>query len=103
MDYLRQFKNLRRISITPWANADRAAEAIHGDYVLSYKSNPAFVASEIFDPKPVQDEIKHVLSACKRTNTPCEIILKDISTVRNHPENLNKWMNTVNEVIDKYF
>lgn len=103
IDMLRKFKNLRRISITPWANVDRAAEAIHGDYVFSYKANPAYVASENFDPQPVQKEIKHVLEVCKRTNTPCEIILKDISTVKNRPENLSKWMQTVNNVIDSNF
>ena len=103
IDKLRRFKNLRRISITAWANVDEAAEKIGRDYVLSYKPNPAFVASPVFDPEPVKAEIKGVLKACIRYGTPCEFILKDISTTSNRPENLTRWVDTVNGVIDEYF
>ncbi len=91
IDRLRPFENLRKISITPWANVDRAAESIGGDYVLSYKPNPAFVAVDTFDEEPVRREIARVLAACKRSGCTCELILKDISTVRNHPGNLVLW------------
>ena len=91
VDRLRQFPNLRKISITPWANVDRAADAIGSDYVLSYKPNPAFVAVDAFDEEPVRKEISRALRACRRNGTTCELILKDISSVRNHPENLVLW------------
>ena len=91
IDRLRQFPNLRKISITPWANVDRAADAIGRDYVLSYKPNPAFVAVDTFDEEPVRKEISRVLAACKRNGTTCELVLKDISSVRNHPGNLVLW------------
>lgn len=103
VDKLRRFKNLRRISITAWANKDAAAEKIGKDYVLSYKSNPAFVALPDFDPAPVIEETRHVLEACKRNGTPCEFILKDISTTAGKYENITKWVETVNSVIDEYF
>lgn len=103
IEMLRRFKNLRRISVTPWADADMAAEKIGGDYVFSYKSNPAYVAQRNFDPAPVITETERVLKACHRNNTPCEFILKDISSVSNNPDNLTQWVNTVNSVIDRYF
>ena len=92
---LRQFPNLRKVSITPWADVDRAADGIGGDYVLSYKPNPAAVAGSSFDPEAVKTEISRVLAACRRNGTTCELILKDISTVHNKPGNLIQWEQTV--------
>jgi hypothetical protein len=100
---LRKMKNLRKISITPWADVDRAADSIGGDYVLSYKPNPAFVAVDHFDPEPVRKEISKVLAACKRNGTTCELILKDISSVHNHPQSLFEWERTAMDQISKEF
>ncbi len=102
IDNLRRFKNLRRISITPWADPDIAAEKIGSDYVFSCKTNPAFVAEKHFDPEPVRAEVRRVMAACKRNDTPCEFVLKDISTISGNPENLTRWVQTVNETIDEF-
>ena len=100
--YLRnRFKNLRRISITPWADVDVAADEIGADYVLSYKCNPAFVAGGHLDEAPARAEVKRVLAACNRNHTPCEFILKDISTVNKRPQALAEWVNMVNDAIDR--
>ncbi len=40
----RRFANLRKISITPWADPDVAARSIGRDFVLAAKPNPAFVS-----------------------------------------------------------
>lgn len=103
VDNLRQFQNLRRISVTTWADVDGAAEKIGGDYVMSYKPNPAFVAGKIFHPAPVEAELTRVMEASKRNGTPVEFILKDISTVSASPSHLTEWVNTANTVIDRYF
>ncbi|MCL2519052.1 MAG: hypothetical protein FWF15_10865 [Oscillospiraceae bacterium] len=103
IDKLRQFGNLRRISITPWANVESAAEQIGNDYIFSYKPNPAFVASPTFDPEPVIEEVERVIKACLKNNTPIEFVLKDISTISGNYNNLTQWVETVNGVIDRYY
>ncbi len=104
VDILRKrFKNLRKISITPWANPERAAENIGGDFVLAAKPNPAFVASSIFRPEPVRQEIARYCEACQRHGTTLEFVLKDISTIANNPGNLTEWAATVDEVISQYY
>lgn len=104
IDILRKrFKNLRKISITPWADPERAAANIGADYVLAGKPNPAFVGSSTFAPGPVEEEIARYLEACRKHGTPCEFVLKDISTVANNPENLTRWADTVRGVVDRYF
>jgi hypothetical protein len=104
IDILRKrFKNLRKISITPWADPERAAENMGRDFVMAAKPNPAFVASSKFNPEPVKQEIERYCEACKKNGTTLEFVLKDISTVSNNPANLTQWAETVNSVIDKYY
>ena len=96
-----RFGNLRRISITPWANPEAAAEQIGKDYVLSYKCNPAYVGRGELDVNSARAEVERVIDACSRNHTPCEFILKDISTVNKKPEVLGEWVAMVNDVIDR--
>jgi hypothetical protein len=104
IDILRKrFKNLRKISITPWADPQRAAENIGRDYVMAAKPNPAFVASPRFNPEPVKEEIARYCKACREHGTTLEFVLKDISTIANNPENLTQWAETVNATIDRYY
>ena len=104
IDILRKrFKNLRKISITPWANPEIAAHNIGSDYVLAAKPHPAFVGSPTFEPEPVEQEIRRFLDACKKYGTTCEFVLKDISTIANNPDNLTKWCDTAKNVIDQYY
>ena len=99
----RRFANLRKVSITPWADPEVAARSMGGDYVMAAKPNPAFVGGPTFDPEPVQQEIRRYLDACRRHGTTCEFVLKDVSTIANLPENLTEWAQTVDGVIDQYF
>jgi len=99
----KRFPNLRKVSITPWANAMRAAENMGQDLVMAAKPNPAFVASPRFHPEPVEEEMVRYLDACKEHGTPCEFVIKDISTIANTPHNLTLWAETVEAVIDRYY
>jgi hypothetical protein len=104
IDILRKrFKNLRKISITPWADPQRAAQQIGSDYVLAAKPNPAFVAMPQFHPEPVEQEIARYCEACTEHGTTLEFVLKDVSTIANDPQNLTAWAATVEGVIDRYY
>ena len=104
IDLLRnRFANLRKVSITPWADPVVAADQIGSDFVLAGKPNPAFVNSRSFNPAPVREEMNRFMEACKRNGTTCEFVLKDISTIANRTENLTRWIETVEEVVDNYY
>jgi len=104
IDILRKrFSNLRKVSITPWADPERAAQAMGKDLVMAAKPNPANVSSSTFNPAPVVEEMTGYLEACKRHGTPCEFVLKDISTIANNPDTLTQWLRTAEEVVDRYF
>ncbi len=91
MNEVRMIPNVRKVSMSPWVNEERGAEAIGGDFVYSRKPNPAFLAESTFEPEHVRADLLATREACAKHHCPLEIILKDISTVRYHPERLDQW------------
>lgn len=102
MDIVEKIPNLRKISITPWANVDVAAEAINKKYVLSSKPNPAAVSVAKLDKENLRREIGSILNACRRNNCSCDIVLKDISTCGRRPENIFEWEQIVMDMVKNY-
>lgn len=99
MDIVAKIPNLRKVSITPWADVNVAAEAIGRKYVLSSKPNPASVAVDRLDHAAVRKELRTILDACKRNHCSCDIVLKDISTCNGRPENIFEWEKIAMEMV----
>ncbi|MDT8389151.1 MAG: hypothetical protein RRC34_01415 [Lentisphaeria bacterium] len=99
INIVRQIRNVRKISISPWADKEIAAANIHGDYVFSAKPNPAHVAMGSFDADLVRRDLTETVDTCRRHNTPCELILKDVSTVRGAPSRLSEWEKIAMDVV----
>ncbi len=91
IDVIRRIPNVRKISISPWAKVDVAADRIGGDYVMSRKPSPTPLAMDAFDPEGTSRDVRRTIDECRRTGTPLEIILKDISTLRYEPQRLWEW------------
>jgi len=85
----RNLPRLRKISMSPWVNVERGAQAIGQDYVFSYKPNPAVLAGDVWNPEQVRRDLRHLLEVTRGCHV--EIILKDISTVRYQPRRLWEW------------
>jgi hypothetical protein len=99
IDIVERIPNLRKISVTPWANVNIAAEAIGRKYVLSAKPNPASVAVPFLDKANLRREIGAILDAVRRNNCSCDIVLKDVSSCHRNPANLFEWEKTVMEMV----
>jgi hypothetical protein len=96
---VRMIPNVRKISMSPWANQERGAAKIGSDFVFSRKPNPAFVAMERFDPEVVRADLIATRTVCEKHGCPLEFILKDISTVRHQPQRLSAWARIAMEVV----
>lgn len=96
MEQLRRIKNLRKISISPFADLRRAEEAIADEYVISYKPSPSILAGRGWDGEAVRKELKENISVIKDRNV--EMIMKDISTVKYRPERLWEWVQIAAEI-----
>ena len=99
IDILRKIPNLRKISMSPWVNEARGAEALGRDFVYSRKPNPAFLAWTDFDDDIIRKDLKATIDTCKKFGCPCELILKDISTVNYRPERLWRWAEIATELV----
>lgn len=96
---VRRIPNVRKISMSPWADVEVGAEAIGGDYVVSYKPNPALVARQSWHPRAMEDDLRRVVEICRRAGSPLEITLKDISTVAYKPQRLWEWADIAARVV----
>jgi len=83
--------NVRKVSISPWAKTERAAEAIGPDFVYSRKPNPAMVAMDAWVPAMAERDFDEVLAATRANGCPVEFTLKDISTCRTDARRLWEW------------
>jgi hypothetical protein len=100
LDILKRIPNLRKISVSPWANLDTVIRDAGERYVLSIKPSPAIFAEERWDPEGARHILRNVL---KKTRGAChvELIMKDISTVVYHPERLWEWEKIAMEVVQE--
>ena len=100
MAEVRMIPNVRKISMSPWANEERGAAAIGGDFVYSRKPSPAFLAPDNFHPDQVRADLLATRRVCDKHGCPLEFILKDISTVHYEPERLTEWARIAMQVVN---
>ncbi|MGI5884633.1 MAG: hypothetical protein ACOX83_06685 [Candidatus Spyradocola sp.] len=99
IDILSRIPNLRKVSITPWADVDAAAEALGRRYVMAWKPNPAYLLRVRENEPAIRGEIRRALAAAKRCGTSMDMVLKDISSISGNPENLRLWARIAREEV----
>jgi hypothetical protein len=88
-ELLKQIPRLRKVSVSPKCNIERAIETIGPHWVMSRKHNPAILAEDYWNPNRARQEIRDFLD--KAQGFHIELIMKDISTVRRQPQRLWEW------------
>ena len=91
MHIVEKIPNVRKVTVTPWADQKIAAENIGDKYVMARKPNPAIVATPELDADVARKDIRYTLELCRANGTPVEFTLKDISSVSYNPRNLEQW------------
>lgn len=89
IEILKRIPNLRKISISPWCDIPKARENGAEAYALSVKVNPAIFAEDTWQPERAREEIRARLSQSE--GCAVELVLKDISTIRDDPKRLEDW------------
>ena len=102
LELIEKLPNVKKVSCSPWSNREKFAERLSKKYVMSNKPSPAFLATDTFDEQLVRDDLRRTMDAAKRHNVPLEMILKDISTVRNDPSRLWRWAEIAAEETANY-
>jgi len=103
IDILRRLKNLRRIAVSPFANFERCAEQIGGDYVLSWRPNPSSACSRGVDEDFVRRDLRRVMDVCDANDCKWDITLKDLETTAGDPEAIIRWTAIIRDELDRRY
>ncbi|MGI6376734.1 MAG: hypothetical protein ACOX3S_12130 [Anaerolineae bacterium] len=94
---LQTVPNLRKISMSPWADLDAAVAQVGGRYVLSCKPNPAIFCEDAWHPDRAREDLRAILE--RTQGCAVELIMKDISTVRYRPQRLWAWSQLAQQAV----
>ena len=94
--------NLRRVSVSAWCDAKKAAESLKDGYIISLKPNPAILLYEN-DRQKVKDYVAGLLEDTR--GCAVELFLKDIISLkgreRNFVDSAKIMRETISEVYDQ--
>ncbi|MDD5677214.1 MAG: hypothetical protein PHW60_04380 [Kiritimatiellae bacterium] len=102
LDILASVPRLRKISMSPWADVDKAAPLLSGRYVFSCKPSPAVLATDTWNPGEARRALRTVLEKTSRHECVVEIIMKDVSTLRYAPQRLWEWAEIAREETSRW-
>lgn len=96
-DIVKASANLRRVSVSPWANRGLMAEKLGASYVYSLKPSPSPLALAQIDEEVSRKELRECLALTR--NNRVELIMKDNHTLGKNPRNLTRWVEIAREEI----
>jgi len=96
----RRVPRLRRVSVSPWCDVERAAEELGDRYIFSWKPNPALLVGQ-FSEERVRTYVRETLTVAR--DCCLEIVLKDTITLDGDPQRLTRWLTIAREEIAAAF
>ena len=103
LEYVKRIPNIRRISISPFADIVRCAEQLKGGFVYSWKPNPVFVSGPHFDEARIRDYLDGAMRAFRDHGCIPEMILADTHTIQHEPWRFTRWMCLCREATRKWY
>jgi hypothetical protein len=93
--------NLRRVSISPWANQEKMAAALADRCIYSRKPAPSLLAVPRLEEELVRKDLRQTLEITR--GCVVELIMKDNHTLGGNPDNLVRWVQIAREEIDRAY
>ncbi|MBQ6824845.1 MAG: hypothetical protein IJN82_06260 [Clostridia bacterium] len=91
LELIDRLPNVRKVSCSPWSDREEFARKLNKKYIMSNKPNPALLAAPTFDEEAVRADLRRTMQAARENGLALEMLLKDISTVKNDPARLWRW------------
>ena len=92
--------NVRKISMSPWADVAKGAEAIGDRAVFSYKPNPAILGLPTWDVDAAREQLREVFELTREC--VIEVSMKDLHTVRGQPHRMTEWIHMAKQLAEEY-
>lgn len=100
-EYVQHIPNLRRVSISQWSNMELMSDYLEDKYVYSYKANSAHVTVPNMDEDLIRSELRRMFE--KTRNNHVEVVLKDLHTISNKPEQVIRWVEIAREEMGRIY
>lgn len=100
MRFIRQIKNLRRVSMSPWVDIEMASAEVGKDYVYTHKPNPSIISMDAWDPELARAQLRDAFE--KTRENIVEVNFQDLHTVRNEPHRLTEWAQIAFQLAEEY-
>ncbi len=98
---LKHITNVRRISMSPWADVAKGAEALGKRAVFSYKPNPAILGMASWDIDDARKQLRDVFD--KTRDCVIEVTMKDLHTVNGQPQRISEWVSMAKALAEEYW
>jgi len=99
LDYVLTIPNIRRVSISPWADVEKSAAKLGSRCIFSWKPHPAHLVGD-FSPERIRAYIRRTLDLTR--GCVIEMILKDTHTCENHSERFTEWTRIAMELAQEH-
>lgn len=96
-DIVKRIPNLRRVSVSPWADIQDMAEKLQDKYIFSMKPSPAYLAVPDIDEDYIRKSLREAVKITRIHKCHLEIIMKDNNTLGNNPQNAVRWSRIARE------
>lgn len=97
---IKEIPNLRRVSVSPWADIAGMAENLEDQYIFSMKPNPAELAMTSFDEDRIRTGLRQVLQKTRQCRV--EVIMKDNHTIGGDPQRVVRWVQIAREEAESF-
>ncbi|MHC4561445.1 MAG: hypothetical protein ACYS8X_01585 [Planctomycetota bacterium] len=97
------FKHLdtvRKISMSPWVDVAKGAEAVGNRAVFSYKPNPAILGLPTWDIDAARDQLREVFELTR--DCVIEVTMKDLHDVHGQPHRITEWVEMAKQLAEEY-
>jgi hypothetical protein len=96
---IRETPNLRRVSVSSFADLEKMAEFLEDKYIYSMKPSPTDLALPDIDEEYIRKKLRRAFEITK--NCRVEVIMKDNHTIGNNPQNVIKWVKIAKEEAER--
>jgi len=100
-DSLKKMKNLRSVSVSPWCDQEKIAEAMGKNYVFSRKPNPAMISTEHFDEDAILKDLRNTLVITKKYGCNTQLIMKDVHNLNGELDRNGRWVALARKAIEE--
>lgn len=100
-DVIKTIPNLRRVSVSPWADIEDMAAKLGDKYIFSLKPSPTQFVTGNIDEQAIRRWLRDALEKTKGCRL--EMIVKDTNNFGGNPGNLVTWCGLAKEEIERLY